>query len=100
MERDFAFVVDAELEIDKLVKAATGADKALIEAVSVFDVFAGDKAEAQMGAGKKSVAIAVRLQGARLGALTPEGRGEVGGPGQAWSEGLKQLRLLDEHGDG
>ena len=28
----------------------------------VFDQFAGDKAEAQMGAGKKSVAITARLQ--------------------------------------
>ena len=30
--------------------------------VSVFDVFAGPRAEAQMGPGKKSLAIAVRLQ--------------------------------------
>ncbi|MBB5515008.1 phenylalanyl-tRNA synthetase beta chain [Rubricella aquisinus] len=62
VERDFAFVVDANLEVDKLVKAAKGAEKKLIEDVSVFDVFGGAKAEAQMGAGKKSVAIAVRLQ--------------------------------------
>jgi phenylalanyl-tRNA synthetase beta chain len=62
VERDFAFVVDADLEVDKLVKAAKGAEKKLIEDVSVFDVFGGAKAEAQMGAGKKSVAIAVRLQ--------------------------------------
>ena len=45
-----------------LVNAAAGADKALIERVSVFDEFKGDKAEAQMGAGKKSLAISVRLQ--------------------------------------
>ncbi|MGB0499120.1 MAG: phenylalanine--tRNA ligase subunit beta, partial [Rubricella sp.] len=62
VERDFAFVVDAGLQVADLVRAAQGADKALIDAVSVFDVFAGEKAEAQMGAGKKSVAIAVRLQ--------------------------------------
>ena len=31
-------------------------------AVSVFDIFAGPKAEAQMGPGQKSMAIAVRLQ--------------------------------------
>jgi phenylalanyl-tRNA synthetase beta chain len=37
-----------------LVNAAQGADKALIESVRVFDQFTGDKAEAQMGAGKKS----------------------------------------------
>ena len=62
VERDFAFVVDAELEVEKLVKAARGGDKKLIEAVSVFDVFSGAKAEEAMGAGKKSVAISVRLQ--------------------------------------
>ncbi|WBU56904.1 phenylalanine--tRNA ligase subunit beta [Paracoccus sediminicola] len=62
VERDFAFVVDADVEALKLVNAATGADKALIESVRVFDQFAGEKAEAQMGAGKKSVAITARLQ--------------------------------------
>ncbi len=62
VERDFAFVVDATLEIEKLVKAAKGGEKKLIEAVSVFDIFGGAKAEAQMGEGKKSVAITVRIQ--------------------------------------
>ncbi len=62
VERDFAFVVDADVEALTLVNAAKGADKALIEDVAVFDVFAGDKAEAQMGEGKKSIAITVRLQ--------------------------------------
>ncbi len=62
VERDFAFVVDADVEALKLVNAAQGADKALIASVRVFDAFDGEKAEAQMGAGKKSLAIAVRLQ--------------------------------------
>ncbi|WP_323038300.1 phenylalanine--tRNA ligase subunit beta [Gemmobacter sp.] len=62
VERDFAFVVDAGTEALTIVNAAQGADKALIESVCVFDQFTGDKAEAQMGAGKKSVAITVRLQ--------------------------------------
>ncbi|GAB4386927.1 phenylalanine--tRNA ligase subunit beta [Albidovulum sp.] len=62
VERDFAFVVDREVEALTLVNAARGADKALIENVEVFDQFAGEKAEAQMGAGKKSLAITVRLQ--------------------------------------
>ena len=42
--------------------AAYTADKVLIDSVRVFDQFAGEKAEAQMGAGKKSLAITVRLQ--------------------------------------
>lgn len=62
VERDFAFVVDAGVEALTLVNAAAGADKALIDSVRVFDQFTGEKAESQMGAGKKSVAITVRLQ--------------------------------------
>ena len=62
VERDFAFVLDAGVEALTLVNAARGADKALIEDVSVFDEFSGEKAEAQMGPGKKSIAISVRLQ--------------------------------------
>ena len=62
VERDFAFVVDNGVEALTLVNAAAGADKALIAGVRVFDEFTGEKAEAQMGAGKKSIAITVRLQ--------------------------------------
>ena len=62
VDRDFAFVVDKNVEALTAVNAAQGADKALIESVRVFDQFTGDKAEAQMGAGKKSIALTVRLQ--------------------------------------
>ncbi len=62
VERDFAFVVDAQVEALTLVNAAAGADKTLIETVRVFDEFTGANAEAQMGAGKKSLAITVRMQ--------------------------------------
>jgi phenylalanyl-tRNA synthetase beta chain len=62
VDRDFAFVVDAKVEALTAVNAALGADKALIESVRVFDQFAGEKAEAQMGTGKKSIALTVRLQ--------------------------------------
>ncbi len=62
VERDFAFVLDAGVEAAAVVSAAQGADKALIAAVSVFDEFSGPRAEAQMGAGRKSLAITVRLQ--------------------------------------
>ena len=53
VERDFAFVLDARVEAEAVLKAARAADKALIEEVSVFDVFAGPKAEAQMGRGQE-----------------------------------------------
>ncbi|MCB1400862.1 MAG: phenylalanine--tRNA ligase subunit beta, partial [Rhodobacteraceae bacterium] len=62
VERDFAFVVDEGVEALTAVNAAAGADKALIESVRIFDQFTGEKAEAQMGAGKKSIALTVRLQ--------------------------------------
>lgn len=62
VDRDFAFVVDAKIEALTAVNAALGADKALIDSVKVFDQFTGEKAEAQMGPGKKSLALTVRLQ--------------------------------------
>lgn len=62
VDRDFAFVVDADVEALTLLNAAKGADKTLIVDASVFDVFDGAKAETQMGEGKKSIAITVKLQ--------------------------------------
>ncbi|KGJ05855.1 phenylalanyl-tRNA synthetase beta subunit [Paracoccus halophilus] len=56
VERDFAFVVDAGVEALALVNAAAGADKALIERVTVFDQFTG------LEDGRKSIAITARLQ--------------------------------------
>lgn len=58
VERDFAFVVNADVEALTLVNAALGSDKALIEDVRVFDEFIGGS----LGEGKKSLAITVRLQ--------------------------------------
>jgi len=58
LERDFAFIVDAEVEAEKLVRAARGADKALVTAARVFDVYAGKG----VPEGKKSVALTVTLQ--------------------------------------
>jgi len=59
VRRDFAFVLDQAVNAGDVVKAALGADKALIAAVSVFDVFEGGALAAE---GKKSVAIEVTLQ--------------------------------------
>ena len=58
VERDFAFVVDAEVDALTLVNAAMGADKSLIEDVRIFDEFIGGS----LGAGKKSLALTVRIQ--------------------------------------
>ncbi|MFS4437070.1 phenylalanine--tRNA ligase subunit beta [Paracoccaceae bacterium GXU_MW_L88] len=62
VERDFAFVVDADVAVESMIKAAKGADKALIASADVFDVFTGEKAAAQLGENRKSVALSVRLQ--------------------------------------
>ena len=56
--RDFAFIVDTNVEAGALIRAAMDADKALVTAVNVFDVYAGKGMEP----GKKSVAISVTLQ--------------------------------------
>lgn len=58
VKRDFAFVVDRTVEAGTLVRAALAADKKLITAVSVFDIFEG----ASLGEGKKSIAIEVSIQ--------------------------------------
>ena len=58
VERDFAFLVDAAVEAEKIVRAARNADKALIAGCRVFDLYAGKG----VPEGKKSIAIAVTLQ--------------------------------------
>ncbi len=58
VERDFAFLVDRAVTSDKLLRAARNADKALIAAVDIFDLFEGKG----VPDGQKSVAIRVTLQ--------------------------------------
>lgn len=58
VRRDFAFVVDEAVEAATLVRAAQGADKALVAGVSVFDIYRGKGIDE----GKKSVALEVTLQ--------------------------------------
>ena len=58
ISRDFAFVVDEEVPAEKLLRAARGADKDLIAAVDLFDLYAGEG----VAPGKKSLAVSVTLQ--------------------------------------
>ncbi len=58
VERDFAFVVDAKVAADDVVRAAKNAERALIEQATVFDVYEGKG----VPDGKKSLAVSVRLQ--------------------------------------
>jgi phenylalanyl-tRNA synthetase beta chain len=58
LSRDFAFVVTRDRPTADLVRAAGGADKALIAGVRVFDVYEG----AGVPDGAKSVGLEVSLQ--------------------------------------
>jgi len=58
VERDFAFLVNEDVAAEAMVRAAKGADKALIAEVAVFDVYQGERLEP----GRKSVALCVTLQ--------------------------------------
>ena len=58
VERDFAFIVPADLPAETLLRAARNIDKKLIAEVRLFDVYQGKGIEE----GKKSLAITVRLQ--------------------------------------
>lgn len=58
VKRDFAFVVPKETDAATILRAAQAADRKLITAVNVFDVFEG----AAIGEGRKSVAIEVAIQ--------------------------------------
>ncbi len=58
LKRDFAFVVDQARAANDLVRAALGADKALITGARVFDVYEGKG----VPDGSKSVAVEVLVQ--------------------------------------
>lgn len=58
VSRDFAFVVDAELSAEQLLRAINGAGKPLIREAVVFDVYAGEG----IPQGKKSMAVAATFQ--------------------------------------
>lgn len=58
VERDFAFLVDADVTAESLLRAVRGADRKLIADAAVFDVYTG----AGVPEGKVSLAVSVTLQ--------------------------------------
>ncbi len=58
LTRDFAFVVDEDVEAEALLKAVRGAEKILITSVRLFDIYRGKGVEG----GKKSLAVEVTIQ--------------------------------------
>lgn len=58
VDRDFAFILDEAVTAEQLLKAVRSVEKKLIREIELFDVYQGQGVEP----GKKSLAIAVRLQ--------------------------------------
>jgi phenylalanyl-tRNA synthetase beta chain len=58
LRRDFAFLVDSGVTAEAVLRAARGADRALIAGVTLFDVYEGDK----LAEGRKSLGIEVVFQ--------------------------------------
>jgi phenylalanyl-tRNA synthetase beta chain len=58
IRRDFAFVVDAAVPAEQLLRAARGAERGLITGAELFDRYGGEKLEP----GKVSLAVAVTIQ--------------------------------------
>ena len=58
VERDFAFVVDAAVTAESLLRAVSGAEKDHIVDVGIFDTYEGP----HVGEMKKSLAVAVTIK--------------------------------------
>lgn len=56
--RDFAFIVDENVQAAQLLKTIHTTEKDLIQQIDIFDLYQGDKMEP----GKKSIALSVKLQ--------------------------------------
>jgi phenylalanyl-tRNA synthetase beta chain len=57
-ERDFAFVLDKNFQVNELIEIISKIDQDLIKTVKVFDVYQGDN----IPEGKKSIALNVTIQ--------------------------------------
>ncbi len=58
VERDFAFLLPKEVKADDIIKKVKKIDKNIIQKVTIFDVYDGDK----LPENKKSIAFRVLLQ--------------------------------------
>ncbi len=58
IRRDFAFVVEAGIAAEAVLRAARGADRTLVVGVALFDVYQGDK----VAGGTKSLGLEVTFQ--------------------------------------
>lgn len=58
ISRDFAFLVDAKVAAEDILRSAKSADKVLIKDAYIFDIYTGKGVDP----GKKSIAMAVKIQ--------------------------------------
>lgn len=58
VNRDFAFVLEAEMPVGDLLKTVVNVDKNLITAVNLFDIYHDQK----LGDNKKSIAFSIQIQ--------------------------------------
>jgi phenylalanyl-tRNA synthetase beta chain len=68
LRRDFAFLVNADIPAETLLRAAKGADRTAISAVTLFDIYQGKG----IPEGQKSLAIAVTIQPTEKSLSEPE----------------------------
>ena len=57
-ERDFAFILDKDFQVQELIEIISNVDKDLIKSVKVFDVYEGKN----ITENKKSIALNVTIQ--------------------------------------
>ena len=57
-DRDFAFVVDKNINAQNLTDIISDIDKSLIKGIKIFDVYEGEN----IPSGKKSIALKVTIQ--------------------------------------
>ena len=57
-ERDFAFIVNKNVNVQDLINAVSGVDQSLISNIKVFDVYEGEN----IPTNQKSIAISVTIQ--------------------------------------
>ncbi|AFK01614.1 Phenylalanyl-tRNA synthetase beta chain [Emticicia oligotrophica DSM 17448] len=57
VRRDLSLVIDAEVKFEQVIAIANKTEKALLQSVNVFDVYAGEK----LGEGKKSYSVSFTL---------------------------------------
>ena len=60
-ERDFAFVINKDFQVQELIQIIYKIDENLIRAIKVFDVYEGDN----IPAGKRSIALNVTIQSSK-----------------------------------